>query len=116
MEANQAGEIQVVEWSEQLRSVTSVWLGPAAAAFKSDSAPAGVRARTLKVWCYISPRDLLPSKIIIIMMIIIILQKGEQRGHIIIKTTHTLPHMHNHTCSQQRILLREINKQFDWHD
>ena len=24
--------------------------------------------------------------------------------------------MHNHTCSQQRILLREINKQFDWHD
>ena len=31
-----------VEWSEQLRSVTSVWLGAAAAAFKSDSAPAGV--------------------------------------------------------------------------
>ena len=29
---------------------------------------------------------------------------------IIIKTTHTLPHMHNHTCSQQRILLREIKK------
>ena len=43
--------------------------------------------------------------------------KGEQRGRIImIKTTHTLPHMHTHTCSQQRILLREINKQFDWHD
>ena len=35
---------------------------------------------------------------------------------IIIRTTHTLPHMHDHTCSQQRILLREINKQFDWHD
>ena len=33
---------KVVEWSEQLRSVTSVWLGAAAAAFKSDSAPAGV--------------------------------------------------------------------------
>ena len=33
---------EVVEWSEQLRSVTSVWLGAAAAAFKSDSAPAGV--------------------------------------------------------------------------
>ena len=31
-----------VEWSQQLRSVTSVWLGAAAAAFKSDSAPAGV--------------------------------------------------------------------------
>ena len=36
---------EVVEWSEQLRSVTSVWLGAAAAAFKSDSAPAGVRVR-----------------------------------------------------------------------
>ena len=33
--------LEVVEWSEQLRSVTSVWLGAAAAAFKSDSAPAG---------------------------------------------------------------------------
>ena len=56
--------------------------------------------------------------IIIIIIIIIIIQKGEQRGRIIIiiKTTHTLPHMHSHTCSQQRILLREINKQFDWHD
>ena len=31
-----------------------------------------------------------------------------------IKTTHTLSHMHNHTCSGQRILLREINKQFDF--
>ena len=39
----------MVEWSEQLRSVTSVWLGAAAAAFKSDSAPAGVWARN--VWC-----------------------------------------------------------------
>ena len=56
--------------------------------------------------------------IIIVIIIIIILQKGEQRGHsIIIKTTtHTLPHMHNHTCSRPRILLRQINKQFDWHD
>ena len=55
--------------------------------------------------------------IIIKIIIIIILKKGEQRGLIIIiKTTHTLPHMHNHTCSQQRILLRKINKQFDWHD
>ena len=34
--------LEVVEWSEQLRSVTSVWLGANAAAFKSDSAPAGV--------------------------------------------------------------------------
>ena len=33
---------EVVEWSEQLRSVPSIWLGAAAAAFKSDSAPAGV--------------------------------------------------------------------------
>ena len=24
--------------------------------------------------------------------------------------------MHIHTSSRQRILLREINKQFDWHD
>ena len=38
------------------------------------------------------------------------LQKGEQRGHsIIIKTTHTLPHMHIHTSTRQRILLRETN-------
>ena len=43
-ETREEGELalQVVEWSEQLRSVTSVWLGAAAAAFKSDSAPAGV--------------------------------------------------------------------------
>ena len=34
-----AGE--VVEWSEQLRLVTSVWLGAAAVGFESDSAPAG---------------------------------------------------------------------------
>ena len=32
----------LLEWSEHLRTVTSVWLGPAAAACKSDSAPAGV--------------------------------------------------------------------------
>ena len=32
---------KVVEWSEQLRSVTSVWLGAAAVGFESDSAPAG---------------------------------------------------------------------------
>ena len=32
---------EVVEWSEQLRSVTSVWLGAAAVGFESDSAPAG---------------------------------------------------------------------------
>ena len=31
----------VVEWSGQLRSVTSVWLGAAAAGLESDSAPAG---------------------------------------------------------------------------
>ena len=36
---------EVVEWSDQLRSVTSIWLGAAAAAFKSDSPPAGVWAR-----------------------------------------------------------------------
>ena len=50
------------------------------------------------------------SWIFIIIIIIIII------NIIIIKTTHTLPHMHIHTSSQQRILLREINKQFDWHD
>ena len=33
---------EVVEWSDQLRSVTSVWLGAAAAAFMSDSALEGV--------------------------------------------------------------------------
>ena len=38
---------EVVKWSEQLRSVTSVWLGAVAAAFKSDSAPAGVGARKM---------------------------------------------------------------------
>ena len=39
----------MVEWSEQLRSVTSVWLGAAAAAFKSDSAPAGVARKIFDV-------------------------------------------------------------------
>ena len=39
--------VTVVEWSEQLRSVTSVWLGATAAAFKSDSAPAGVWAKKM---------------------------------------------------------------------
>ena len=64
--------LEVVEWSEQLRSVTSVSLGAAAAAFKSDSAPAGVRAR--KMFGNISPpRDLLPSIIIIIIFIFIYL-------------------------------------------
>ena len=29
---------EVIEWSEQLRSVTSVWLGAAAVGFESDSA------------------------------------------------------------------------------
>ena len=42
-----ATSFEVVEWSEQLRSVTSVWLGAAAAAFKSDSAPAGVWTRKM---------------------------------------------------------------------
>ena len=32
---------KVVEWSEQLRSVISVWPGAAAVGFKSDSVPAG---------------------------------------------------------------------------
>ena len=32
---------EVVEWSEQLRSVTSVWQSEAAVRFESDSAPAG---------------------------------------------------------------------------
>ena len=32
---------EVVEWSEQLRLVISVWLGAAAVGFESDSAPAG---------------------------------------------------------------------------
>ena len=36
---------EVVEWSEQLRSVTSAWLGAVVVAFKSESAPAGVRVR-----------------------------------------------------------------------
>ena len=33
---------EVVEWSERLRLVISVWLGAAAVGFESDSAPAGV--------------------------------------------------------------------------
>ena len=33
---------EVVEWSERLRSVISVWLGAAAVGFESDSAPASV--------------------------------------------------------------------------
>ena len=32
---------EVVEWSEQLRSVISVWLGTGAVEFESDFAPAG---------------------------------------------------------------------------
>ena len=32
---------EVVEWSEQLRSVTSVWLGAAAVGIESHSALAG---------------------------------------------------------------------------
>ena len=60
---------EVVEWCEQLRSVTSVWLGAAAAAFKSDSAPAGVRARKKNMFGVIFPsRDLLPLIIIIIII------------------------------------------------
>ena len=38
---------EVVEWSEQLRSVISVCLGAAAVGFESDSAPAGVLARKM---------------------------------------------------------------------
>ena len=30
--------------------------------------------------------------------------------------THTLPHIHNHRSSRQRILLCEIHKLFNWHD
>ena len=45
---------EVVEWSELLRSVTSVWLGAAAAAFKSDSAPAGVSEREKCLVLYLS--------------------------------------------------------------
>ena len=33
---------EVVEWSERLTSVISVWLGAAAVGFESDYAPAGV--------------------------------------------------------------------------
>ena len=36
---------ELVEWSEQLRSVTSAWLGAVVVAFKSESAPAVVRMR-----------------------------------------------------------------------
>ena len=55
--------------------------------------------------------------IIIVIIIIITFQKGEQRGHIIIKkTTHTLPHIHSHRSSRQRIPLHEIHKLFNWHD
>ena len=41
---------EVVEWSEQLRSVVSAWLGAAAVGFESDSAPAGEEREN--VWYY----------------------------------------------------------------
>ena len=64
---------EVVEWSEQLRSVTPVWLGAAAAAFKSDSAPAGVWARKKKKFGIIIIIIILIIIIIIIFIIIIII-------------------------------------------
>ena len=50
---------EVVEWSEQLRSVISVWLGAAVVRHECDYAQAGEKGE----WClvYISPRDLLRS-------------------------------------------------------
>ena len=45
---------EVVEWSELLKSVTSIWLGAVAVGFESDSAPAGEKSEN-DVW-YISPR------------------------------------------------------------
>ena len=56
---------EVVEWSEQLRSVTSAWLGAVVVAFKSESAPAGVRVRK-KFGVISPPRDLLPSIVLIL--------------------------------------------------
>ena len=58
--------IEVVEWSEHLRSVTSVWLGPARRSVSNPTLHQRVYERE-KVFGVISPpRDLLPSIIIII--------------------------------------------------
>ena len=56
--------------------------------------------------------------LLIIIIIFIIPERRATRAYYYyqIKTTHTLPHMHSLTSSRQCILLREINKQFDWHD
>ena len=64
----------LLKWSSglsSLRSVTSAWLGAIVVAFKSESAPAGVRVRKSLV-LYL-PRVICFLRIIIIIIIIIIM-------------------------------------------
>ena len=64
--------LEVVEWSEQLRSVTSVWLGAARRSVSSPTLHQRVYER--EMFGVISPpRDLLPLIIVIIIIVIIII-------------------------------------------
>ena len=61
----------VVEWSEQLRSVTSAWLGAVRRSVQIQLCISGCKSE--KMFGVISPpRDLLPLIIIIIIIIIIL--------------------------------------------
>ena len=61
---------EVVEWSEQLRPVTSVWLGAVRRSVQVRLCISGCKSE--KMFGVISPpRDLLPSIIITIIIIII---------------------------------------------
>ena len=62
---------EVVEWSEQLRPVTSVWLGAVRRSVQIRLCTSGCKSENM--FGVISPpRDLLPSIIIIIIIFIII--------------------------------------------
>ena len=59
--------LEVVEWSEQLRPVTSVWLGAVRRSVQVRLCTSGYKSE--KMFGVISPpRDLLPSIIIIIII------------------------------------------------
>ena len=64
--------VTVVEWSEQLRPVTSVWLGAVRRSVPVLLCTSGCKSE--KLFGVISPpRDLLPSIIMIIIIIIIVI-------------------------------------------
>ena len=63
-----ATSLEVVEWFEQLRRVTSVWLGAVRRSVQVRLCTSGCKSE--KMFGVISPpRDLLPSIIIIIIII-----------------------------------------------